>query len=258
MSMTAECLSGFALDRLRLGELDGRQAGAEARRHIYGCARCARRLAEQGEELPPRLDVATVVAAAGRAGARARARARRRRIFWVAACAVSIAAVVIVGGRLTSRDDSMLGIKGSGWALELVARHPSGEVQRLDDGASLRPGTPVRFEVAAADAGFIAIVSLDATGKASPLIPLAGGALPIDGGGRKRLLNGAVAFDDAPGAERISYVHCRTAFEVETALSAARRAFEAAGGRLERVPGLGLDCREQVFWLRRPGAGGGR
>jgi hypothetical protein len=250
VNATADCLSGFALDRLRLGELDRSEAAGQARNHLDACARCAGQLAAQQDALPPPIDLAAVAARARSADA-----GRRRRVITRVAWVAVIAAVVIGGGYFKRKDDVSDGIKGSGrgWMLELIARQPNGDVRRIDDGSSLQAGTPIRFEVAAADDGFIAIVSLDATGKASPLAPRTGGALSIDGGGRRRLLDGAVAFDDTPGAERISYLHCRNAFDVETALEAARRAFAAAGGRLESVSGLGLGCHEQVFWLRRPG-----
>jgi hypothetical protein len=242
------CLSELTLDRLRVGELAG-NAGDEPRRHLAACRACEGRLAAQAREPLPPLDLEAVLRRAARAASSGAVWLRRAAAFGAGAATVAGAALLLVAIPRPAPDTRA---KGDGWALAVIARHPSGAVEQIEDGATLAPGTRLRFEVAAPRAGYVALVSLDARGVVSPLVPSAGAAAALPARER-RLLEGAVAFDDAPGRERIVYVDCARPVEVSEIVASARRALDAAGGDLTRVRSVSAGCDERSFWVRKAG-----
>jgi hypothetical protein len=239
-SESRSCASDFALERLLHGELAGLPAEA-LRGHLRQCRSCAARL--DALEVPaPSLDLDRV----WREGVRPSP--ARRAPLW-AAGAVAAAAVVALFFWRTQEATTIL--KGSPWALTVIARTADGAVRRVAPGAPLRAGDRLRFEVATSwPGGQVAIVSLDARGKVSLLYPT-GDATAVVPGGARTLLDGAVELDDSVGAERLVLVACRHPMETAAITEAARVALSRAGGDPRAVAGLGLGCHEETFWLTK-------
>jgi hypothetical protein len=239
------CPSDFTLERLRQGELE---KASPAGGHLGGCPSCQARL--RAMDAPPlSLDLAAVWRAAGSARPRPWSALRWLRSWWaLGGAAVSAAAVLLVVSQVRPPDIQR---KGSPFTLALVARTPDGSVRRIDPGAPLRAGDRLRFEVSTTwSEAQVALISVDARGAVSALVP-AGGATVTVSGGQRRLLDGAVELDEAMGPERILLVGCPRPLAVTTVTSAASAALARAGGDLRRLSGLGLGCHEETFWINK-------
>jgi len=228
------CPSELALERLRAGEL---VPTAAQRTHLEGCASCELRLARMAAP-PPALDLEAI---------RRRAGVARRGPGWLSRWLVLPVAAAAVAGALLLAPGPDLQTKGTGFTLGIIARTPDGSVRRLEPGTRLRGGDQLRFELTTAwPTAEVALVSMDAKGAVSPLVPAA--TVP---GGRKVLLDGAVELDDTPGAERILLVACQRPLAVAEVVEAARTALHRAGGDPRRVGELGTGCHEESVWIER-------
>lgn len=233
------CPSEFALERLRAGELS---PTAAQRTHLEGCPSCGERLARMAVPPPP-LDLEAIRREAG--VARRAPGGWRSRWFLVPVAAAAVAGALL----LAPRPD--LQTKGTGFTLSIIARTPDGSVRRLAPGTRLRGGDQLRFELTTAwPTAEVALVSMDARGAVSPLVPATGNTATVPGG-RKVLLDGAVELDDTPGPERILLVACQRPLSVTAVVEAARTALARAGGDPRRVGPLGTGCHEESVWIER-------
>jgi hypothetical protein len=240
-----DCLSDFALDRLRLGELEGAAEHAPAKAHVEGCAHCQGRLVEMAAVAAPALDVVALLPA--RAVTEPAPRSRwARRVLWLSpvVAAAAVALLLLPGWRPGER------VKGRSWQLGVVAQYPNGRVTGVSSGAVLAPGDRVRFEVSAPSNGFVAVISVDARGQVTPFVPAAGQAAAVPAGAR-RLLDGAVRLDDSLGPERLVLVACPRPLPVAEVVAAGKSALASAEGHLDRMPDLGLPCVQTSFWIRK-------
>jgi hypothetical protein len=223
------CPSELTLERLRQGELTG---DLVLRAHTAGCPLCQRTLEALAAPPPPM--------------AFPRPRARFFALPALGVMAVAAAALVLV---LRPREETIS--KGAGWQLSVIALAGDGKVRRVEAGARLRPGDRLRFEVfTRGPRAEVALVSLDAAGTVSSLVPAAGDTVPVPAG-RRTLLDGAVELDDTLGAERILLVACPRARPVAEVAAAARQALARARGDAHQVNDLGLGCEQTSLWIEK-------
>ncbi len=243
MSKNEGCLSDFALDRLRTGELNGSADAVPAGAHLRGCDRCQGRLREMDAVVPPRFDFSDV---AVHVPARAPRRTWRGwlRGLWL----LPIAATVVVAALVPRRPPDARS-KGGAWQLGVFAQYPSGRVEAISPGAALAPGDRLRFQVSAPEDGFVSVISLDARRAVTPFAPAAGEMTAVHPG--RQLLEAAVRLDDALGPERLLLVACSRPLPLNQVISAGRAALDAAGGSAAQVAGLDLPCAQSTFWIRK-------
>jgi hypothetical protein len=205
------CLSALHLDRWMTGELNQSQSES-VRVHLAGCERC-RRTAEEmrsdrdATELPRLrlLSVASHVADEGKRPSRAwRVRAA------AAATGLAAAAALLMILRPGGPDER---IKGPGFALAMYVQH-GGEVRRVGPGEAIAPGDAVRFAVTTPVEAYVAILSLDAKGRASIYYPLGASAQPLPAGEDVPLPLGT-RLDETLGEERVVGLFCSSPVELE-------------------------------------------
>jgi hypothetical protein len=254
----ADCLSDFVLDRLVSKDLapNGLEAAA-ARAHLTECARCAGRLAAfEGVLAPPLAQLQAKVDSGVEAATVHPLGAARRRARWaVPAAGLALAAGIAAVFALRTPGDGhgdgggATRIKGNA-TLGVWARRASGETVRLGEGDAVAPGDALRFEIAAAQSGFVVVLGLDADGKVSVYSPADGATPPTSvAAGPPVTMPGSVLADDTLGNERIVALICAQSRPVDELTAAASSALARAGGDPRRVGGLGTPCAEAAFTI---------
>jgi hypothetical protein len=234
------CLSDFVLDQLVAGDLTG-ASEAKAREHLAGCERCGGRLDAFMRVEPPPLVPSSEVSALP----------SQRRRAWMptvlaAAAALLVAAIVLVA--LPLREDPERPVEvgtrtKSTLTLGLIVRRASGDIARLAPGDVVLPGESFRFEVAAANAGFVAILGIDAAGAVTIYAPTSGTMAKLEGG-RATVLEETIVADDALGAERVTALLCPEQRDVAELRTAGERALKQVAGDPRRIQALGTTCAE--------------
>jgi hypothetical protein len=232
-----DCLSDFALDRLKTGDLEQPADRARMSLHLADCEPCRARLAEIAAVVAPAFDFSGVKPEKPR-------RSWRLHAWWLTPLAA--AAIVLL---LPWRSPGVRG-KGGGWQLGVVAQYPNGRVSGVSPGAALSPGDQLRFEVGAPTEAFVSVISLDATGAVTPFVPATGTAIAVRAG-QRRLLDGAVRLDDSLGPERLMLLACPRPVPIASVVAAGRAALDKAQGRLAEVTELDLACAQTSFWIRK-------
>lgn len=197
------CLSRLHCDQLLNGELEDRD---DLKRHVASCERCTALLASHRRER-------AVFAVP-------RARAARRWTTGLAALAA------VFGLWLVASRDRHEGVelRGKGKpALSFFVKH--GEVVREGGpGEVVRPNDSINFAVSTDRPAFMAIISVDGSGKVSAYYPDGAAAAAIPAG-RDQVLPRSVLLDDSVGAERVVGVFCdRSILVAEIAAAVARYA----------------------------------
>jgi len=212
------CLSAFRLDRWMMGEL----AAAEAEHvgtHVSACAMCSTAVAGMRgvrEEvrslpLPSVLDRPPVP--------------RRRRFIAVIGFGVALAASLLLVVR-SEAPSSAQRRKGTGLGLTMYVQHGQ-EVRRASPGESVSPGDAVRFAVSTPTPAFVAILSLDAAGRAWVYFPQHPRAAPVTAGTEVPLPIGT-RLDATIGEERLLALFCASPVELEPVRLALEQAQDAA------------------------------
>lgn len=220
------CLSEYALERLRLGELVG-DSRETARAHVGFCARCsaiADQLAGAAASLPPR-----------RPSAEHPRRLRRLRLGAAGGALAVAAACLIVWARLGPGDEGAgeVRLKG-GVRLGFFVRHRE-QVRPGLPGERVAAGDALRFTVTTPKPGWVAVLSRDGAGRGSIYYPTDGRAMvPIAARGDQPLPASTV-LDEVAGPERICALVCSAPLELEP----LRRGFEAEASA---PGGCAADC----------------
>jgi hypothetical protein len=232
--MTPRCPSDLALEELLLSPERSAHRG-----HVDGCEACQVRLAEmrkQGEDFMRYVFPATVEAVEDAA----EGGTRRRWLGWLAAVpALVAAAAVFLWVRPAGPPDDYAGTKGGGGlGLAVYVKRASG-VELAKDGEKVPASAVLRFQVRPSGACRLWIVSLDASGQISRLVPAEGeGGLALE---RATELPGGVVLDGQPGPERILAVCAPGPLpwaRVEGAVRGATAPGPDAVRALRTVPGL--------------------
>jgi hypothetical protein len=232
-----DCLSDFALDRLKTGDLEPLAERERISLHLGGCERCRARLATLAAVVAPSFDFSGVKPAPP-------GRSWRRHAWWLAPVAAAAMALLIPW-----RSPGVRG-KGGGWQLGVVARDPNGRVGGVSPGATLSPGDHLRFEVSAPADAFVSVISLDAAGAVTPFVPATGTTVAVRAG-QRRLLDGAVRLDDSLGPERLLLLACPRPVPIDALVAAGRTALAQARGRIAEVKELDPACTQTSFWIRK-------
>jgi hypothetical protein len=216
------------LDELTTGALSPEE-GLAVRSHVAGCDRCGARLgAIEG-------DRAAFLEA--RPPWRRTARPRRRRIaigggaFAVAAAAAALLLVSRVEG--PSHRGRGARVKGGNRLTFFVKR--ADMVRAGGPGEVVRPGDVLGFSVTLERAAHVAVLSVDAAGRASVYFPDTPTAAPLDEGRDIPLTTGAI-LDDILGDETLHALFCDRPVELEP----LRAAFESS----PRAPPIPDGCQE--------------
>jgi hypothetical protein len=194
------CFSALQFDRFLMGELDPADA-ERLRAHAAECGRCAAALASlraSSEERLPPLRLVPLPA-------------RSRFAVRAAAAAVGVAAAASLLLVIRSPATRLKG--GGGFTLGMYVEHV-GDVRRAAPGETVAAGDAVRFAVTAPRDVYVAILSLDAKGKASIYFPAAGRAALVRAGTDVALPLGT-RLDETMGEERILGLFCPSAIELE-------------------------------------------
>ena len=208
------CLSALRLDRWMMGELEAADAES-VRAHVTACAGCSTALAGMRgvrEELrtlplPPAL---LSRAARWKPGAA------------YGAVGLALAAALLLVLRPAVPTERRKG--GAGPALAMYVQHGD-EVRRAGAGEELSPGDAVRFAVSTPVPAYVAVLSIDPTGRASVYFPAGERAVPVAAGPEVALPLGT-RLDDTLGEEQLLGLFCTSPVPLEP----VRRALEESAG----------------------------
>jgi len=246
----ARCPSELELDRWLLAD---RPADHAVPRHAADCARCAARLASAAEADAV---VAPAVLAAHVADVLVRAEARRHRwdpagwwadarVRWAlvpAAAACLLIALVAVRVVPADPPGAEATWKGSDVALQVLA---GGEP--LGSGLNLAPGAVLTLRATVARPGFLALVSVEESGRVSRLLPTRGDRpTPVSPG--VVTARGVVA--DAVGVERVYALFAERPFGTDEALRTLRTLPTASRTPEPSAAGDGPPRVAASWWFR--------
>jgi len=211
------CLSALRLDRWMMGELASTDAESVGT-HVAACAACS-------------------TAVAGMRGVREEVRALplptvlvrppvRRRLPRpaVAGLGLALAASLLLVVRSEVGDRERR--KGPGVALAMYVQHGT-EVRRAAPGETVSPGDAIRFAVSTPVPAFVAVLSLDPSGRASVYFPPGPRAVQVPAGTEVPLPLGT-RLDETTGEERLLGLFCTTPVELEPIRLALQQAQDGA------------------------------
>jgi len=209
---SSDCLSDLALDRLRVGELQG-AALQRVRSHLETCVLCQanaaalERDAATFAELAPAFPVPTSTQ-----------RTWRTTVVTVTlAIAATLALLWLRPPSPLEAEDPTLRIKGT-HGIDVHVRRAD-QVFRADGDTIVYPGDRLRISTTTHAPTWFALVGVDGRGTIDVYHPAAAVTEPLPVGA-KRPLEMALELDDAPGPETLFAIFC----DVETDLAALRDA----------------------------------
>ena len=209
------CLSSLRLDRWMMGELDTADAETVGT-HVSSCAACSAALAGMRGV---REEVRTLPLPAALSTAAPRRRFPR---VAVAGLGLALAASVLLLVRTPTAPERTKG----GLALTMYVQHGD-DVRRAEPGEHVAPGDAVRFAVSTPTPAYVAVLSLDPTGRASVYFPQTGRAAHVPAGSEVLLPLGT-RLDTTTGEERLLGIFCGSAVELEPIRTALERGTDAA------------------------------
>jgi hypothetical protein len=250
--------SPWMLRRLHAGELSASEA-APLRTHAEGCAQCgavlreAEALQHQFEE-----DIRLARFTAGVEKALRREAPRKASSFfpllWAGPLvAMATGVLLFVNLQPSSGEPPPPGTRIKGGA-HAELRIGGTDAQRTVPGEALEPLAPgerVRLGYTPEAYPYVLALSVDAAGEVTPLYPESGQSLPVEPGPGTHWLPGSLEFT-GDGLERVVLLLSAQPLDVQEALAAARRAFEAGGRSVERMPALDLPGTQTHWMLRKP------
>ncbi len=210
------CVSALRLDRWMMGELGSADAETVGT-HVSACAACSAAVAgmrgvrEEVRALP-------LPPALGRPSP-------RRRVPAGAAIGIGLALAASLLLVLRSPPTGERS-KGAGFALTMYVQHGD-EVRRAAPGERVSPGDAVRFAVSTPAPAYVAVLSLDPTGRASVYFPQGPRAAPVPAG-TEVLLPLGTRLDPTTGEERLLGIFCASAVELEPIRQALEQGQDAS------------------------------
>jgi anti-sigma factor RsiW len=252
------CVSDLIVDRYLLDELPSGERQTVAA-HLATCRTCADVCASF--EADRKLFAGEAVAAlAADALARPVQPPRRGLDLWLRQLAFPALAVTAAaaGLALVWRPASETRTKG-GFSLSSYVLHPDrGSTGSLHQGEPLHPGDRLQFRYNGVKGGYLAVVSVDATGSVSVFYPPGTTAAPVLAG-HEVALQSAVELDDTLGRELVLGLRCDGPVALADVVNAVRQAAAAArasGAAPTEIAPLGLPCdetRHMIAKTQRPG-----
>ncbi|HWE24601.1 MAG TPA: zf-HC2 domain-containing protein [Myxococcales bacterium] len=223
--MWPACLSALHLDRWLMGELSQGEADAVLA-HVSGCERCRRTVeamrADKAAADLPHLRLLSI-APAVMTDRQARPSPHWKLRLGAAAACLAAAAAFFIVARPHGLGER---IKGPGFALAMYVQH-GGEVRRVGPGEAIAPGDAVRFAVSTPVKAYVAVLSVDAKGRASIYYP-AGSSAQLVSAGEDAPLPLGTRLDETVGEERVVGLFCSAPVDLEplrAALEAGTAAF---------------------------------
>jgi hypothetical protein len=171
----------------------------------------------------------------------------RRWVGPLVAMAATVLVVVAVRPLLAEAPVPGTRTKGGATAELRVGGEDAQRVAPTDVPEALAPGEHVRLGYTPDTRKYVLALSVDAAGEVTPLYPESGQSLPVAAGAGTHWLPGSLEFTGA-GAERVVLVLTDTPVTVEDASAAARKAFEAGGRDVAKMPALDV-AGEQTHWM---------
>src|SRR5262249_28035363 len=150
---------------------------------------------------------------------------RRRRFIAVAGVGMALAASLLLVLR-SEPPSSAQRRKGPGLGFTMYVQHGQ-EVRRAAPGETVSPGDAVRFAVSTPAPAFVAVLSLDAAGRAWIYFPQHPRAVPVTAGAEVPLPIGT-RLDATTGEERLLALFCGSPVELEPLRLALEQAQDAA------------------------------
>ena len=231
------------LRRRRAGELTS-AAMLAIDEHVATCAPCRARLRaldDQQRQFESEISFDRFSAGVERAARTPRRRpAARAWMYSAVAMAACVAIVVTVRSPApTTR------IKGGAGMTVRVAGAAGQRTARVDANEPLAPGERLRIGYQPGGHRYLLSLSIDQHGEVTPLYPEQGRSLALSDGPAEatRYLPDSLELTGA-GLERIFVVLSDAPIDVDSARSAAKAAFQRAGGDLSRLTRLGLPGEE--------------
>jgi len=240
--------------------------------HLAGCGACRARLRELDDEqrrFESEISFDRFAAGVERAARAPAARPRATSRAWVYSAAAMAAGVALVltlkppGKSGDSRvpigvygvDPNPRGdrVKGGAGMTVVVAGAAGQRTARVEGAEPLSAGERLRIGYQPGGHRYVLSLSIDESGAVTPLYPEAGSSLPVPEGAAEatRYLPDSLELTGA-GLERIFLVLSDAPIDVDAARSAARAAYERAGGELGQVSGLGLAGEEFTRSFAKP------
>lgn len=145
--------------------------------------------------------------------------------------------------RLKGGAEIELRIAGAGNGPQRVAAERGAE--------ALGPGERVRIGYRAGPHRYVAAIAVDATGEVSPLYPESGPSLPAAAAPQLTYLPGSLEFT-GHGQERVIVVLSDEPLDMTRLSSAARTAFQKAGGDVAKLPPLDIAGEQFQRTLLQP------
>jgi hypothetical protein len=249
--------SEWTLSRLHAGELPAAEA-TRTRTHAASCERCGNVLRE-AEEAQRRFEAEHPFDRFAEGVERAAERAGKQRQFsgdssrrWVGPLVAMAATVlVVVAVPRVLNEEPVPGVRTKGGATAELrvggGADSSQRVARTDAPEALAQGERVRLGYTPDTRKYVLALSVDAAGEVTPLYPESGQSLPVEPGVGTHWLPGSLEFTGT-GAERVVLVLTDTPVTVEDSTAAARKAFEAGGRDVAKMPALGV-AGDQTHWM---------
>lgn len=243
-------VGALTLRRLAAGELAAEEERG-VRRHVAGCERCARALAQMEREAADFRREVPFEAFARAALARSRGRERAR---WARPAALAAAAALVLG-LLSGPLETALSSRGrnhvkSAAAVDLYAGGIGAAPRTVQSGEALAPGERIRVGYHAADGRYLLVLSVDESGEVTPLYPEAGRSLKAQPGNQVRMLPDSVELTGR-GWERLIALISDEPLEVAAAVAQARGEFARARS-LQAMTPLPLRADEYSYLLKKP------
>jgi len=257
-----EHIGELSLRRRRAGEALGPDAEAiEA--HATSCADCRARIrALDDEQRSFEQEISFDRFAAGvERAARGAAKPKVRRPMlntWlmpmVAAAACLIAMVTFVPRPVIEKPQTTNRTKGASGITVRIAGVDGQRTARVDSTEPLARGERLRlgYYMGEHHYAYLLSLSIDDRGEVTPLVPERGASLPLsEVSNATKYLPGSWELDGA-GSEQIIVVMSDQPIDVDTAVRAARAAYQKGGGNLSRMPSLGLPGEQFVRTFSKP------
>jgi hypothetical protein len=246
-------LSDLELDQLIADEVELGPRRDEVLKHLADCNRCTTRFASFES-----VRVGPVPAFVGGEPARL-AKHSRSSVWWGLSGTLTIALAFGLARLTGERDQGALldqapstRTKGA-LALGIVVQRAGGDIERLTPGGLVAPGESMRFELATAGAGFVAVFGLDSSGQTTAYAPYSGAMIAVTSDMPSLLPNSIVA-DATLGPERIVAFFCEQEQPVTELAEAARSALERAKGNPIDVHRIDTPCAQADFLIEKQGA----
>ncbi len=247
------CLSDLTIDQYLAGELHETPESSKVAEHLEACAACAQ-VSEQFRSVETEFENDLFVAKLAKQTQKrlqedASPIARSRGLWAGGSMALAAIAAFVLWSRAVQEEAEVGERTKGGLGLQIAVQHPTGKIEPVLNGQTLRPDESIRFQVNAPLEGYLSIVSIDSARVVSAYVP-AEGSLQRVPSGRGDWLDGAIVLDDSIGPERIFAVLCEQPKDVTEVVEAAKNLL-SRNASPKNADRLGIDCLQTSIWFEK-------